>query len=154
MIVPSKRFDRSLPHHPSPHAHAEPQELKRLDVLMRDIIDIDVEIRAHEQTLKDLHQQVVAEENIVSPLSMLHTTFEMLKFQILQSDVLELYEAQTQETLDNYNKKTTRQKYAKSEAYATFKQSIYVSPESSDLTLRSLILFLRRYSIQTKRCHL
>lgn len=121
---------------------------------MRDIIDIDVEIRAHEQTLKDLHQQVVAEENIVSPLSMLHTTFEMLKFQILQSDVLELYEAQTQETLDNYNKKTTRQKYAKSEAYATFKQSIYVSPESSDLTLRSLILFLRRYSIQTKRCHL
>src|ERR1700741_2637860 len=97
MIAPLKRFDHSFPHSPSPHAHAESQELKRLDVLMRDIIDIDVEIRAHEQTLRDLHQQVVAEENIVSPLSMLHTNFEMLKCQILQSDVLELYQAQTQE---------------------------------------------------------
>ena len=49
-----------------------PQELKRLDVLMRDIIDIDVEIRAHEQTLKDLHQRVVAGEEIVSLLSTFH----------------------------------------------------------------------------------
>ena len=36
---------------------------------MRDIIDIDMEIRSHENTLKDLHQQVVAGEEIVSPFS-------------------------------------------------------------------------------------
>jgi len=38
---------------------------------MRDIIDIDVEIRTHEGTLKDLHQQVVAGEEIVSQFSTL-----------------------------------------------------------------------------------
>ena len=48
------------------------QELQRLDVLMRDIIDIDMEIRTHEQTLKGLHQQVVTGEEIVSLLSTSH----------------------------------------------------------------------------------
>jgi E3 SUMO-protein ligase NSE2 len=48
------------------------QELQRLDVLMREIIDIDVEIRSHEQTLKDLHQQVVAGDEVVSLLSVFH----------------------------------------------------------------------------------
>ncbi len=33
---------------------------------MREVIDIDTEIRSHEQTLKDLHQQVVTGEEIVS----------------------------------------------------------------------------------------
>jgi hypothetical protein len=42
------------------------QELDRLDGFMRELIDIDTEIRSHEQTLKDLHQQVVTGEEIVS----------------------------------------------------------------------------------------
>jgi hypothetical protein len=42
------------------------QELDRLDGFMRELVDIDTEIRSHEQTLKDLHQQVVAGEEIVS----------------------------------------------------------------------------------------
>jgi len=33
---------------------------------MRQVVDIDVEIRSHEQTLKDLHQRVVAGDEIVS----------------------------------------------------------------------------------------
>jgi len=84
------------------------KELERLDVLMRESIDIDVEIKSHEQTLKDLHQQVVVGDEI--------------------SDVLELYEARIQDKINGYHKMTSRQKYAKSEAYATFKQSIYVCP--------------------------
>jgi len=56
--------------------------------------------------------------------------------QLPQSDVLELYRAQAQETLDNYNNRTTRQKYAKSEAYVAFRQAIYVRHESSDLKSR------------------
>ncbi len=44
------------------------QELDRLDGFMRELIDIDTEIRSHEQTLKDLHQQVVTGEEIVSGL--------------------------------------------------------------------------------------
>jgi hypothetical protein len=47
------------------------KELDRLDVLMREIIDIDVEIKSHEQTLKDLHQQVVVGDEIVGPFSAL-----------------------------------------------------------------------------------
>ncbi|KAH9989702.1 hypothetical protein BJV74DRAFT_837981 [Russula compacta] len=81
------------------------KELGRLDTLVREIIDIDVEIRSHEQTLKDLHQQVVAGDEI--------------------NNVLELYQTRTQDKLDDYDKRTTRQKYAKSDAYATFRQSIY-----------------------------
>jgi hypothetical protein len=45
-----------------------------------------------------------------------------------QSNVLELYQAQTEGKLDDYHKKTSRQKYAKSESYVAFKQSIYVGP--------------------------
>ena len=40
---------------------------------MRELIDIDTEIRSHEQTLKDLHQQVVAGEEIVSDLHAFHS---------------------------------------------------------------------------------
>jgi hypothetical protein len=47
------------------------QELERLDVLMRETIDIDVEIKSHEQTLKDLHQQVVVGDEIVGQFSAL-----------------------------------------------------------------------------------
>lgn len=81
------------------------KELDRMDGFMRELIDIDTEIRSHEQTLKDLHQQVVTGEEI--------------------SDVLERYQVQVQEKMDAHNKKTSRQKYARSEAYAAFKQSIY-----------------------------
>jgi len=58
--------------------------------------------------------------------------------QLHQSNVLELYQEQAQEMLDNYNNRTTRQKYAKSEAYVAFRQAIYVGHESSDLRLVSL----------------
>lgn len=47
------------------------KELERLDVLMRETIDIDVEIKSHEQTLKDLHQQVVVGDEIVGRFSVL-----------------------------------------------------------------------------------
>ncbi|KAI0304329.1 hypothetical protein B0F90DRAFT_1666848 [Multifurca ochricompacta] len=40
------------------------KELDRLDALMREVIDIDVEIRSHEQTLRGLHQQVVGGSEI------------------------------------------------------------------------------------------
>lgn len=59
---------------------------------------------------------------------------------MLQNNVLELYQTQTRDKLDDYNKRTTRQKYAKSDAYATFKQSIYVGHEPSDLILVYLTL--------------
>jgi hypothetical protein len=47
------------------------KELERLDVLMREVIDIEVEIKSHEQTLEGLHQQVVVGEEIVGRVSAL-----------------------------------------------------------------------------------
>jgi hypothetical protein len=41
---------------------------------MREVIDIDVEIKSHEQTLKDMHQQVVIGEEIVGQFSALQFT--------------------------------------------------------------------------------
>ena len=38
---------------------------------MRETIDIEVEIKSHEQTLKDLHQQLIVGDEIVSQLSVL-----------------------------------------------------------------------------------
>ena len=42
--------------------------------------------------------------------------------------MLDLYHAQTEDKLNDYRKMTSRQKYAKSEVYAKFKQSVYVGP--------------------------
>lgn len=101
---------------------------------MRELIDIDTEIRSHEQTLKDLHQQVVTGEEIVSDPSFISPVGNA---QLRQSDVLERYQVQVQEKLDAHNKKTSRQKYARSEAYAAFKQSIYVGHDLSAWLSRS-----------------
>ena len=56
-----------------------------------------------------------------------------------QSDVLERYQVQVQEKLDAHSKKTSRQKYAKSEAYAAFKQSIYVGHDPFSLAFTFLL---------------
>ncbi|THH16547.1 hypothetical protein EW146_g4097 [Bondarzewia mesenterica] len=80
-------------------------ELTRLDLMMREIVDIDVEILAHEETLGGLHQQIHRGEQI--------------------SDVLERYEKGVQEKQDAYGTKTSRQKYARNQQYADFRQAIY-----------------------------
>jgi len=47
---------------------------------MRETIDIDMEIKSHEQTLKDLHQQVVVGDEIVGQFSALQIVcFDELK---------------------------------------------------------------------------
>ncbi|THH07185.1 hypothetical protein EW146_g9393, partial [Bondarzewia mesenterica] len=81
------------------------KELTRLDLMMREIVDIDVEILAHEETLGGLHQQIHRGEQI--------------------SDVLERYEKGVQEKQDAYGTKTSRQKYARNQQYADFRQAIY-----------------------------
>jgi hypothetical protein len=45
---------------------------------------------------------------------------------------------QVKEKLDAYGENTSRQKYAKSEDYASFRQSIYVGHDFSDPSLASL----------------
>ncbi|KAI9435379.1 hypothetical protein F5148DRAFT_1266636 [Russula earlei] len=102
------------------------EELERLDSLMRDLIDIDVEIRSHEHILRDLHPTACRwrrdRELFFAPVSLTCPPDVLCELQV---NVLDTYQTQTQEKLDEYKKRTSRQKYAKSEAYAAFRQSIY-----------------------------
>ena len=48
-------------------AHVNYQAIDGLDLIMREFLDVAVEMTAHSQTLDDLHQQVGRGEKIVSP---------------------------------------------------------------------------------------
>lgn len=43
-----------------------------------------------------------------------------------QENVLEMYESDVKQRMDEYDNKTTRQKYASVDTYVEFKQRIYV----------------------------
>ena len=47
-------------------------------------------------------------------------------------DVKEVYDKTLQDKMNEYNSKTARQKYAKSDSYQKFKQAIYVCKRSDD----------------------
>ncbi|KAI0335903.1 hypothetical protein GY45DRAFT_1267375 [Cubamyces sp. BRFM 1775] len=79
--------------------------MTQIDTLMRDLLDTEYELTAHEKTLDGLFQQVSRNENI--------------------EGLLEVYENGVQEHLGAYQQKTARQKYAKSDHYQKFKQAIY-----------------------------
>ncbi|KII86942.1 hypothetical protein PLICRDRAFT_43627 [Plicaturopsis crispa FD-325 SS-3] len=84
---------------------ASVKALSELDLIMKDLIDVEAEMLAHEKTIEDLHQ-VIAQE-------------------IPVTDSVDRYEKGVKATLNAYRNKTTRQKYAKSEEYAQFKQRIW-----------------------------
>ncbi|KAG6896457.1 hypothetical protein C0992_008180 [Termitomyces sp. T32_za158] len=79
--------------------------LAELDKLMRGLIDISAEMQAHEKVLEDLAQKVG------------------------QGEVLENfighYLSNVKEQMNKYDKMTSRQKYAKSQEYANFRNNIY-----------------------------
>ncbi|KDQ62282.1 hypothetical protein JAAARDRAFT_95963, partial [Jaapia argillacea MUCL 33604] len=79
--------------------------LTELDIIMRDLIDVENEMISHESTLEALHQEVLQGESI--------------------DDISHRYEKGVKSRLTEYRKKTTRQKYSKSQDYAKFKQAIF-----------------------------
>ncbi|RDB17908.1 E3 SUMO-protein ligase nse2 [Hypsizygus marmoreus] len=81
------------------------QGLAELDIIMKDLIDIGVEMQAHEKALDDIAQKVGQGEDV--------------------DDAIERYGDGVQTRMEEYTKKTTRQKYAKSEEYTSFKHNIY-----------------------------
>ncbi|KAA1477547.1 hypothetical protein DENSPDRAFT_844708 [Dentipellis sp. KUC8613] len=81
------------------------EELKNLDLLMREVVDIDIEFTHHSKTLKYLQQRIHGDEEI--------------------KNLVELYKEGVQERTQKYKKKTTRQRYAKNDQYVAFKQGIY-----------------------------
>ncbi|KAI0927246.1 hypothetical protein AcV5_007833 [Taiwanofungus camphoratus] len=75
------------------------------DTIMRELIDTENELLAHEKVLNELNQKISRTEPI--------------------SDVVHRYQEEVKRRLSDYCAKTTRQKYAKSEDYATFRQAIF-----------------------------
>ncbi|KAF5382432.1 hypothetical protein D9615_002959 [Tricholomella constricta] len=79
--------------------------LAELDIIMKDLIDIGVEMQAHEKVLDELAQRIGQGEEV--------------------DDAVDRYSDGVRKEKEVYAKKTTRQKYAKSEEYAAFKNGIY-----------------------------
>ncbi|KAF8895410.1 hypothetical protein BD779DRAFT_1499346 [Infundibulicybe gibba] len=76
-----------------------------LDRMMKDLIDIEAEMEAHELCIDDIHQKVAQGEEI--------------------DNVVDRYQIGVEKGMKVYAKKTTRQKYAKNEQYAQFRANIY-----------------------------
>ncbi|EKM49518.1 uncharacterized protein PHACADRAFT_265043 [Phanerochaete carnosa HHB-10118-sp] len=81
------------------------KNLAEIDKMMRSLIDTENELRAHEDTLTDLYQQVIRGEAV--------------------PEVISRYDSGVGTRQKDYGKKTSRQKYAKHEDYANFRQGIY-----------------------------
>ncbi|KAI0320149.1 zinc-finger of the MIZ type in Nse subunit-domain-containing protein [Amylostereum chailletii] len=81
------------------------KEIKQLDGLMRSIVEIDTELLTRAEALSDLHQAIRAGDEI--------------------DDLIAKHNEVYQAKADANDKKTTRQKYSKNEAYIAFRQSIW-----------------------------
>ncbi|KAG6376960.1 hypothetical protein JVT61DRAFT_995 [Boletus reticuloceps] len=81
------------------------EALGEVDSIMKKLLDIDQEMRSHEETLSNLHQALIRGEVV--------------------EDVLETYENEVKRRVGEHENKTTRQKYASNDVYVEFKQGIY-----------------------------
>ncbi|KAE9404002.1 hypothetical protein BT96DRAFT_964324 [Gymnopus androsaceus JB14] len=79
--------------------------LSELERLLKDLIDVESEMQINQDVIENLSQQVASGDAI--------------------ENIVEKYHENVQTDKDSYAAKTTRQKYAKSETYKNFKQSIY-----------------------------
>ena len=64
-----------------------------------------------------------------------------------------MYEKSFKERMDQYKSKTSRQKYAKSEPYAKFKQAIHVGVTLGSQNFQNSDIVFRRFEILKVRCH-
>ncbi|KAG9315911.1 zinc-finger of the MIZ type in Nse subunit-domain-containing protein [Chiua virens] len=87
------------------HRYPASQALDEVDTIMKKLLDIEHEMQSHEESLNNLHQTLMRGEVV--------------------DHVLESYETEVQRRLEEYETKTTRQKYASSNTYVEFKQGIF-----------------------------
>ncbi|KDQ25993.1 hypothetical protein PLEOSDRAFT_1078328 [Pleurotus ostreatus PC15] len=80
--------------------------VEALEMIMRDIVDVGAEMKANEQVLDSIYQDLARGEAI--------------------NEAVNRYTAGIHSSLMEYEQKTTRQKYVKNPQYIQFKQSIWV----------------------------
>ncbi|KAF9468565.1 hypothetical protein BDZ94DRAFT_1208718 [Collybia nuda] len=81
------------------------EALEELDVVMKDLLDVSAQMKAHEQALDDIYQQVAQGVEI--------------------TDAGKRYSTGAKSKMETYVTKTTRQKYAKVDEYRLFKEGIH-----------------------------
>ncbi|KAH9922787.1 uncharacterized protein BXZ73DRAFT_91513 [Epithele typhae] len=79
--------------------------LTMIDTIMREWLDTEEELLAHEHALQEIHQNVAAGEAVIA--------------------VIDVYKTGVQDYTEKYKAKTPRQKYAKNNRYLTFKQGLW-----------------------------
>ncbi|KAH8114668.1 hypothetical protein DFH11DRAFT_1493068, partial [Phellopilus nigrolimitatus] len=81
------------------------KELAHMDIIMRDLLDTQAELKARKDTLVGIANDLGLDEEI--------------------SNVVRRYKQGVEDKKEAWENKTTRQKYAKDEVYANFKQGIF-----------------------------
>ncbi|KZT73765.1 hypothetical protein DAEQUDRAFT_807969 [Daedalea quercina L-15889] len=79
--------------------------LIEMDNLMRNLMDTEAEMVYHNKVLHDLHQRVVRGEEI--------------------TNVVDKYDEEVQKKISEYQQKTSRQKYTKSDEYVSYRQAVF-----------------------------
>ncbi|EAU86249.2 hypothetical protein CC1G_03460 [Coprinopsis cinerea okayama7 len=81
------------------------EPIESLDSVMRELIDLSTEMISHKEVIDDIRQKLVQGQKI--------------------DNALDRYMSGVEAKKEEYQKKTTRQKYAKSDAYIEFRSSIW-----------------------------
>ncbi|KAI5122435.1 hypothetical protein M0805_008748 [Coniferiporia weirii] len=81
------------------------EELAHMDAAMRELLDTQAEMKAHQDTLEQIANDLVRGEEI--------------------NNVIERYKGGVEDKKEEWGNKTSRQKYAKDAAYMEFMQNIY-----------------------------
>ena len=113
------------------------QGLAELDLIIKDLIDIGVEMKSHEDSIDDIYQKLGQGDSIVR-LTRSNGCHHFLTFRwSIEVNAIDRYDKGVKSRMEDYAKKTTRQKYAKSEVYAKFKYGIFVRVYSVCVTVHS-----------------
>ncbi|PAV17253.1 hypothetical protein PNOK_0731700 [Pyrrhoderma noxium] len=81
------------------------KELDKSDAIMRELLDLQHELKSHNECIVELSNEIARGEEI--------------------NNVVERYKSGVEDRISTWNSKTARQKYAKDEFYIKFRQDIY-----------------------------
>ncbi|KAF9808580.1 hypothetical protein IEO21_07824 [Rhodonia placenta] len=97
--------------------------ISEMDGVVRQLIDSEAELLAHEKALNDLNQKVSCKEPI--------------------TDVVDQYEQDVKRRANEYKEKTTRQKYATADEYFSFRQAVF-EVQNPEIAMPPVTDFLQR----------
>jgi hypothetical protein len=104
------------------------QTIESLEDMLREAINLEVQMIANQEVLHSIHQRV-SREDIVVCLFFLFLPCRSIDAK-LQKDVKDEWTREVKKRLDAHEGKTSRQKYGKDASFLAFKQRIFVRIKS------------------------